>query len=509
MTNDHGEPHSSNAIVSERDSARGGVANAAAALGGTALAFGLVAVVGWGWGSRGTGVFFGAVSLFVIVSTAMKLGMETALVQQLARARADADHRAVRVLLVEATVPVLLASMASALVLWIFADQFGDWFTSDRDAAEFAAVLRVLAPFVPAWSLSLTLLGATRGVGTMTPTALGLQLLQPGLQIAGVIVVALADAALRWVALGWGAPLIVTLVVAAWSMRPHVLESAGIARVDAATRSQLRGQLWSFAGPRGIAGTLQTALDRVGVLLVGGLAGAAVAGQWVVVTRLVSIANRVFHAIGQGLNARLSALAQRGEWPELSSIVQRVTQITIAVLVVPLLALGVFPRAALSTLFGDEFGDGARGLQVAVAVTVAAVIWAHADNVLLMAGKASVAMRNTAAALIASIIGYVVLVPPFELVGAALALGIGVVVYRAAAAWEIQRRFGVDAAGAASLRTIGIAAVVAGLPLVIVRLVGGDVLVAALIGGAIAALAWLAVWLGPTSTLPHPKDLLA
>ena len=53
------------------------------------------------------------------------------------------------------------------------------------------------------------------------------------------------------------------------------------------------------------------------------------------------------------------------------------------------------------------------------------------------------------------------------------------------------------------------AGLVAGVPLLAARLIGGDVLVAALVGGVIAALAWLVVWLRPGSTLPDPRDLLA
>lgn len=470
--------------VSESGAARGGLINGAAAIIGTALSFLLVFVISQNYGADRTGLFFGAVAAFMIVATAMKLGVETALVFVIAQLRSRGAVDQIPRVLRSGLVPVVAASVMAAVVLYLLASRVADVFVEPDEIDDFAGVLRVLAIFVPAWSVSLSLLGATRGTGTMVPTAIGLQLVQPALQIGGALVAALAGwdlVALAWV---WALPLIVTSAIAGVSLAKRIRTSAAHNPGVSSPESAVTTELWAFAIPRGIAGTLQMALDRVGVLLVLALAPAAVAGQWTAITRLVGLAQRVFHSIGQALNPRLSALADRSDWSGVTEAVGRITQWTVLVLSPALLGLIVFPRSALS-LFGDDFTGGEAGLVVAAITMAAATLFAHADNVLLMAGRSRVALVNTALALAVSVGLYLALVPSLDLVGAALALAGGTAVYRLAAAAQIRRWFGVSCFGTVSLRAVGVAVVAVGLPMLVARVIWGDELVVAIAAGVV------------------------
>jgi len=238
---------------------------------------------------------------------------------------------------------------------------------------------------------------------------------QPVAQFGLTAAAVASDASLTTLAWAWAAPIGLTMVgalVATLRLLPAGSAGAG--------EPVNRREFWDYAVPRGIAGSLQMALERVGVLLVGAFASAAIAGQWAAITRLVGLAQRVFHAIGQALNPRISALAAAKDWASVSSAVDRLTQWTMLILTPALLALACFPGAALG-LFGDDFESGATALRIAALVVLGASLLAHADNVLLMSGESRLAMRNTAAALIVAVIGYLVLVPQWDDVGAALA----------------------------------------------------------------------------------------
>lgn len=473
--------------VSESAATRGGLINGAASILGTALSFLLVFVVSQGYGVDNTGVFFGAVAAFMIVATAMKLGVETAFVLLIAQLRSRGESHLVPAVLRVGLAPVIGASVIAAAVLYFVAPGVGDLFTEPERSDDFAAILRVLSLFVPAWAGSLTLLGATRGSGTMTPTAIGLQVVQPALQIGLVIIASTADWSLQTLAWCWAAPLVVTAAFAAVALAQRIDFDGAKATND--QRDALRSELWSFAVPRGAAGTLQMALDRVGILLVGALAPAAIAGQWAAISRLIGVAQRVFHSIGQALNPRISALAVRSDWTGVSAAVARITQWTVLVLGPALLGLVVFPKAALS-LFGDDFIDGATGLVVAAVAVAAATLFAHADNVLLMSGRSRTALINTAAALVISVVLYLVLVPPFELVGAALALAGGIAVYRGTAAFQIWKAFGVASFDRSALRAAMLAVIAVGIPLVVARVVWSDSLVVAVAAGVCGVAAY-------------------
>lgn len=478
-------------VVSESQTARGSLLNGVSSVASTGLGFLLVVVVTRTYGADDTGVFFGVVALFAIVATAAKLGTETALVFLVARYRAQGSHRSIRDALIAATMPVFIISIVAAVGLYLLAPPLGEIFSDDR-SDDFRDVLRSMAPFLPAWAIGLVLLGATRGAGTMIPTAVGLQLVQPIAQIALVLIAATRGWELSALALAWGSPLVATAAIAFVGLLPFLRVHAHESPPD---RAAIWRELWAFAGPRGLAGTLQVSLDRVAILLIGALSTSTAAGQWAAISRLIGVAQRSFHAAGQALNPRLSSLAQRQDWAAVSRVFDQITIATVAALSPAVLALIFFPKSALDIFGGPEFEDASRPLTIAAVATFAALAFAHVDNVLLMAGRSSTALFDTTAALITTVLLDLVLVPPFGLEGAAIAMAVGVLVYRGSAAVQIQRWFHVRPVTRPVLSVAALACFVVGGGLVLGRLVGGDRLPVAIVAGLLSVSAYGALLL--------------
>lgn len=476
-----------------------GLANGAASVVGAALTFAVTIVITRSYGTEGAGAFFVGLTVLIIVGTTTKLGAETALVYFIARSRVDGQPH--RRLIAIALLPVLVASTAAAIVTHRRADWLAERFIEESWSDELAAVIRTFSWFTPAWALSLCLLGATRGAARMGPTALGLHLLQPALQLGLVTFGSWRNWPLHDLALAWAAPLAVTAAVGALGVLTFEHERL---TADAAPPVSAV-DFWAFAAPRGVAATLQTTLDRVGQLLVGALAPAALAGQWATIMRVIGLAQRVFHSIGQALNPRISTLAARQNWPEVARAVTALTSQTTAVLAPPLLAATIMPKAAL-TLFGEDFSGGASGLRIAALASLVAVLFAHADNIVLMAGRSVTSMIITAISLAISTALYALLVPSLDLVGAALALAAGIVVYRLASALVVHRSFGVHLFDERSISVAILAAAICGAPLALASALWGDRLPVALVVGALSTAVYAAV-IFTRRIVPLPRQM--
>jgi|GEM_PF-1994867 len=476
-------------VVSESRTAKGSLLNGISSVISTGLGFLLVIVVTRTYGADSTGIFFGVIALFAMVATAAKLGTETALVFLVSRYRSQGSHRSIRAALAAALIPVVALSAAGAVLLFILAPQLGDLF-SDDSADAFTDVLQALAPFLPAWAIGLVLLGGTRGAGTMVPTAVGLQLVQPIAQISLVLIAAARDWDLPSLALAWGTPLVITALIALGGLAPYLRVPDTEPAVD---RQVIWRELWAFAGPRGLAGTLQVSLDRVGILLIGALSTSTAAGQWAAITRLVGVAQRSFHAVGQALNPRLSSLAERQDWTAAARVFNQITLATVAALAPAVLGLMIFPKSALDIFGGPEWEDASRALAIAALATFAAIAFAHVDNVLLMAGRSTTALMDTAAALATTILLDLLLVPPFGLEGAAVAMAAGVFVYRGSAAAQISRWFGIRPLSRPVLLTLVLSFCLVGGIMFVGRIFGGDRLAVAVVTAIVAVVVYGAV----------------
>jgi O-antigen/teichoic acid export membrane protein len=85
---------------------------------------------------------------------------------------------------------------------------------------------------------------------------------------------------------------------------------------------------------------------------------------------------------------------------------------------------------------------------VAVIVSTA---FCHLDNVLLMGGRAWLSLVNVAASLLVMVVLYAVLIPRFDLTGAAVAWAVGVLVYNIGPWWPVRRALGLRGVGPEAL----------------------------------------------------------
>ena len=293
--------------------ARGGMLSLIGTVAGGLLSFSLVVVITRGLGSAGTGIFFQSIALFTILETTARLGADTGLVRMVSMYRAQGRTDDLAPTLLVGFVPVLAASAAFAIGMFVFAPQLAGVLAEPKHAGQVATYLRALAPFLPLATGASVMVAATRGFGTILPFValerVGKPLLRPLLAIS-VIAVGMGSAAL---AVAWAVPVAVELPVAL-AIVAGLMRRAGagsLFRSRATGLRRLAGDFWGFAAARGLAVLFQVLLMWIDVIIVGVLRGAREAGIYAAVSRLALMGLFLMEAIRIAIAPQLSGLLAR------------------------------------------------------------------------------------------------------------------------------------------------------------------------------------------------------
>ncbi len=416
---------------------------------GAVLAFGATLLVGNVAGDGAAGVFFQVIALFNIAVVGTVLGADTALVRELA-ARVATGQAAdlVRVLKI-ALVPVAAVSSAVALAAWIAAPALGG-----TDHPELTLAIRIAAPFVPLGAVMTALFGALRGLGRVRDFSLLQNVALPVLRLLLIVGALVLGAGLIPLTVAWAAPVALVLGLAV-VFTVNAARSALHRRPDRAVGEPLPApsprRFWSFASARGAAALVETCLEWVDVLCVGFFLGPAAAGAYGAVNRCVRLGTMLDLTARLVTSPLVSASMARGELSAAKALYAATTRVLVAAAWPFYLVLAVFAPVLLG-VFGQGFAVAAPAMSLIGVAMMLAVSAGGVQSVLLMAGHSRWQLLNKLAALAAAVLGCLLLIPRFGLVGAAAAWAASVVLDAALATFQVWRRLGF----APPLRSIGV-----------------------------------------------------
>ncbi len=247
--------------------------------------------------------------------------------------------------------------------------------------------------------------------------------------------------------------------------------------------------------PRGVASIFQIGQDRVGILLVGALSTAAGAGVFAAAARWL-IAGSVFSgALNLGILPTMAEHFARRDHASAGRLYQ-VTTGWVVLLTGPMyLVMAIFP-AILLRPFGHGFEDGALTLTILAIGAFVGAAMGSVTVILLMGGKSSWNLLNTALVLGLNVVLGILLIPHLGLIGAAISTDVAVVIANVLPVIQVRRFYrmypfgqGFWVAIAASIGCF----VLIGIP---IRLVMGQSLPAVLIFALLSCSAYaLVVWL--------------
>lgn len=468
-TTQHSQPQSAG-----RSSSLAGLGAVAA----TVANFGIALIVTRA-GASFAGVFYAVTAVISIAGNSMGLGTMTGQVFFMPRA-VEGSQPNPRSLLRVALVPVILASSVMALLVSLSAPLVAGAVASSR-AEEAETMLRVLAWVIPAWAVTVPILGATRGLGSMTATVVVNQVTRPLGQIGLIGAVFLADRqpSLAAVALAWATPIWLGVAiggVALW--RLGGLASHGPPPVSPA-------EFWRFTRPRSLAVAAQIGLERIDVILVSLWAGEASAGIYGTLSRFATAGNFLVFSLGQATAPTLRRAINANQWPAARAALQRSTGWIVLVAWPYLLLVGVESQP-LAQYLSPELTPGASALTILALAMAINAFTGPIDLTLLMLGASRSSLVGVMLALVVDVVLTWWLVPILGINGAALAWGAAVIVQNGLASVLVYRASGLVAPARPAL----IAAAGAIVAVVPIGLSSPETLAGMIVTGVVAFTIW-------------------
>ncbi|WP_455354770.1 oligosaccharide flippase family protein [Streptomyces sp. SYSU K217416] len=432
--------------------------------------FVLVALTTRVTGPSGAGAVFTGVAVFTILSNACKLGADTGLVRFVSRDLATDGGRRVAALVRTAVVPGAVASTAAAALLFCSSSP-ATWLLPAMDPADAQTLIRLFALFLPVATLSLLLLGATRGYGTVLPFVGVEQIGKPVLRVLIAVPVALLAPGVLTLAAAWLLPSLAGAVVAWLALRRCRSVHPGTPGRPGETFP--RREFWAFAAPRAISSVFDIGAVWVGVIMLSALATTEEAGLYTAVGRVVTAATLLQLAIRLAVAPEISRLFAIGETGRARAL-HRISTRWIVLFSWPVFVLlACFPGTVLS-VFGPGFDQGAIALLVLCAASAVNISVGNAQTVLLMAGRSSWHLAVTGAAFAVQVLTALVTVPRWGVLGAAVSWGVAIAVENLASATLVRHRLGFTTVDRGYLAAAGVGLLATTAVALPARMVAGD-----------------------------------
>jgi O-antigen/teichoic acid export membrane protein len=376
----------------------------------------------------------------VVATCGADIGLMRVLPLEVRKGRAG-----VRQAVLVATVPAAVVGIVLAAFLIAFASTFAGVLVHDAHLQrQTADQLRLLAPLIPLGAVMMALLAGSRAWGVIPSVAVQ-YLLVPALRPVLFGVVASVGLTAVWVALAWGAPVVLGFVAAVVLMVYCIARtpsrSAAQGYETARSSLQIAREFWAFAGPRFLEGVLLVFLWGVDIVMVGSLSHPRQAAIYTVATRWTAIAILGLQAVLVAIPVRISDLMQSGANAEARDLYQVSTWWSMAVSWPPALALMAFAPFFMG-LFGAGYVTGSSTLTVLAVGVLFGTASGPSSAVLMMSGKTWVSLGTTALAVGINIPLNLVLIPDHGALGAAIAWTVSAAVASAAQAvllWHLFR----------------------------------------------------------------------
>ena len=478
-----------------------GAVNMVGGVSGALIGLVLAGLVGRQLGTEGAGTYFLVVAVFMIVSNIAELGADTGLVRFVSAARATGRLVDVPHLVRAALPPVLLLGTAFVVVVAGLVRTHPDAIDGLTPAfVVIAAALAVLS------SLNTVMLSVSRGFGEVLTFPLLQNIALPVLRLVGVAVVLAAGGGVAAALTAWMVPVVVVLVLATAVALTLMTRQSGSVRPRPARASERRRvslEFWAFSAARGVSSAVEILLEWADVLLVGLLASPEEAGVYAVVTRCARASEVIHQAARIAIGPQIAAAMAKGAVAEAREIYGLVTAAMIWLGWPFFIVLAVFGDAVLS-IFGPGFADGARSLAVLSLAMALATGAGTVQTILLMGGRSSWQLADKSAALLLNVALNIALIPRWGIEGAAIAWAITIVLDTAVVVYQVQNLMHLRPKGRYLWVAAIMAVVVAGVPMVLARLLLGSSVPIML--GTIAVVA--IVYLAATVPMRHRLGLV-
>jgi len=404
---------------------------------GKLLAFATQPVLARLLGVQFYGFYTAGVALINGLQILSRFGMENGVVRYVAHYREHEDAARVRGTIVMALLfPIALSVVLSAVLF------FGAGFLADsgwlkENGATMVGVLRAFAFVLPFFVFMSMTAWATQGFQTVTYAAYIQQLIRPGLFLVFVGVCYVLGARVVGVIAAYALAMFLAGLAGLYYLRklfPDLFDR----RAHTAFETKA---LFGVSVPMSITQGAQYLNNFSAILILGVFAAGAPVGIFNAAARTATFLTAVRFAFSGIFSPIISGLYARQDLDEMGRLYKDVSRWIFTGAFALFLVIVVFAPEVMG-IFGSAFGAGVAALIIVAVAQLYSSSVGPAPRMLAMTGNQNFAMIATSVAAITGVIVSFILIPRFEVLGAALGMATAIIVENTGTMSAVKWRLG-------------------------------------------------------------------
>jgi len=388
-------------------------------------------------GAQFYGFYAAGVALINGLQILSRFGMENGVVRYVAHYREHEDAARVRGTIVMALLfPIALSFVLSA-VLFFGAGFIADTGWLQENGTLMVGVLRGFAFVLPFFVFMSMTAWATQGFQTVTYAAYIQQLIRPGLFLIFVGVCYVLGAKIFGVIAAYALAMFLAGLVGLYYLRklfPDLFDRRSETRFE--TKA-----LFGVSIPMSITQGAQYLNNFSAILILGVFAAGAPVGIFNAAARTATFLTAVRFAFSGIFSPIISSLHARQDTEEMGRLYKDVSRWIFTGAFALFLVIVVFGPEVMG-IFGEAFGAGVTALVIVAVAQLYSSSVGPAPRMLAMTDNQNFAMIATSVAAVTGVIVSFILIPRFEVLGAAIGMATAIIVENTGTMFAVKWRLG-------------------------------------------------------------------
>ncbi len=388
-------------------------------------------------GAQFYGFYAAGVALINGLQILSRFGMENGVVRYVAHYREHEDAARVRGTIVMALLfPIALSFVLSA-VLFFGAGFIADTGWLQENGTLMVGVLRGFAFVLPFFVFMSMTAWATQGFQTVTYAAYIQQLIRPGLFLIFVGVCYVLGAKIFGVIAAYALAMFLAGLVGLYYLRklfPDLFDRRSETRFE--TKA-----LFGVSIPMSITQGAQYLNNFSAILILGIFAAGAPVGIFNAAARTATFLTAVRFAFSGIFSPIISGLHARQDTEEMGRLYKDVSRWIFTGAFALFLVIVVFASEVMG-IFGEAFGAGVTALVIVAVAQLYSSSVGPAPRMLAMTDNQNFAMIATSVAAVTGVIVSFILIPRFEVLGAAIGMATAIIVENTGTMFAVKWRLG-------------------------------------------------------------------
>jgi O-antigen/teichoic acid export membrane protein len=373
-----------------------------------AIAFLLARILG----AEQYGLYSLALSAAAILTTLSLLGMDDAILRNVAVSKSRNDDQSLWGMLQLTFGFTFLASVISGIVLYIFAEPIAEVIFSEP---LLTPMLQLVAIIIPMLTLGEMLLSATQGFKRMEYGVIARDFVQGPFRLVLLCILALINLNAFTAMITFGiADLTGSIALVYFLNKEFPLK-----RSPSDSKRDVRGLL-AFSFPFWFSDVLNTVRKNIQVMMLGSLSTITSAGIFTIVDRVNLISIITYRSVQTSIRPIIAELQSKDRWQDIEHLYQTSTRWGLLVNIPMTLIMVLFSEEIL-LIFGESFVEGGLALTVLALAEFVKVLTGMSGTIIDMSGLNRLKLVNSIFQVVLAVGINVYLIPRWGLMGAAAA----------------------------------------------------------------------------------------